>query len=572
MKKRIQLLSLLCVVLLSATGVAIAKPTKEYERARKNWVDSVMNTLTIRDQAAQLMVKACFPILGEDHIEKTAKFISEDHIGGITFSRAHPVLHAQTLNYFQTIAKTPIMSYMDAEWGVAMRLDSVVKYPRQMTLGAIVNDDLVYAMGEEIANQCKLLGIQMNYAPVVDVNNNPNNPVINSRSFGEDKHNVARKGIAYMKGMQDNGVLASAKHFPGHGDTDVDSHAALPLIAHDKKRLEDIELYPFREMIKNDVASIMVAHLNVPAFESKDSLPSSLSKKIVTKLLRKKMKFKGLILTDGLEMKGVTSRFPANSIPLLAFQAGNDIMIGVENPTGAIDEFEAAVNRGDVSKRALRKACRKVLEVKYDMGLNNFKPVDTTGLVAALNSPKALELRKELAAASLTAIRNSNSILPLKREQLPTIAYLEVGTDEGKVFAETLTTYGKYSKFSIGGKPTQQEADSIRALLQPFDLVLVGYHSTDVRPQYKYGVDPICLQLIESLTVEKKVVLSFFGLPYALMQLKDIDAYAAVVIGYDTSEEAQQETVMLLMGNRPAIGKLPVTINEKYPVGFGLNF
>lgn len=546
------------------------KGTKEYEKERKHWVDSVLNTLSVRQQAAQLMVKALFPILGQDHIDKMATLVETENIGGITFSRGGPVLHANTVNRMQSLAKTPMMMFMDAEWGVAMRLDSVVKFPRQTTLGALQNNDLIYNMGKEIANQCKLLGIHMNFSPVVDVNNNPDNPVINSRSFGENKYKVAEKGLAYMKGMQDNGVLTSAKHFPGHGDTNVDSHASLPLISHDKARLEDVELYPFKQLIANNVSSIMVAHLNIPAYEKKDSMPSSLSKSIVTDLLRKKLKYKGLIITDGLEMKGVTSLFPANRIPVLAFLAGNEMMIGVENPTGALDEFEAAVERGEVSKKKLKDACRRVLEAKYDLGLANFEPIKTEGLVEALNTPEAVKLNNDLYTNAITILRNKG-VLPLMPNELKHVAYLEVGIDDGKHFADTLTKYySRLDKFSISSKPTAEEADSIRTLLAPYNRVLVGYHSTDLRPQYGYGIDSTNLELINSLTLNKQVMLDFFGLPYGMMQF-DIDAFEAVIVSYDNSPEAQVQSARLLMGDSPAIGKLPVSISPNFKEGFGID-
>ena len=568
--KRFFITIVLSVALLPLAVAQSPKGTKEYEKERKHWVDSVLNTLTVRQQAAQLMVKALFPVLGQDHIDKMAALVEAENIGGITFSRGGPILHANTVNRMQSLAKTPLMIYMDAEWGVAMRLDSVVKFPRQTTLGALENNNLIYDMGKEIANQCKALGIHMNFAPVVDVNNNPDNPVINSRSFGENKYKVAEKGLAYMKGMQENGILTSAKHFPGHGDTNVDSHAALPLISHDKKRLEDLELYPFKQLIANNVSSIMVAHLNIPAYEKKDSMPSSLSKSIVTDLLKKKLKYKGIVITDGLEMKGVTSLFPANRIPLLAFLAGNDIMLGVENPTGALDEFEAAVERGEVSKKKLREACRKILEMKYDMSLANFAPLKTEGLIDALNTPEAVKLNNDLYANAITVLRNKG-VLPLMPKELSKVAYLEVGIDDGSYYTDTLTKYyNRLDKFSLSKKPEAAEVDSIRTLLKPYNRVLVGYHSTDLRPQYSYGIDSTCLTLIHDLTKEKQVILDFFGLPYGIMQF-DVDAFETVIISYDNSPEAQVQSARLLMGDNPASGTLPVTISTSYKEGFGLN-
>src|SRR6056297_125969 len=339
---------------------------QDYEQ---QWVDSVMNELSLEEQIGQLFMVAAYSNKDENHQEEITSLIKKYKIGGLIFFQGGPVRQAKLTNHFQFVSEIPLLIAIDGEWGLGMRLDSTLSYPRHMMLGAIQNDSLIYQMGYDIGEQLTRLGIHINFAPVVDINNNPQNPVINVRSFGQDRVNVSKKSIAYMEGMQDAGVIAVAKHFPGHGDTNTDSHYALPLIAHDKERLDSLELYPFKRLIDAGVNGIMVAHLSIPALESNIHLPTTLSKPVVTHLLKTKMEFDGLIFTDALNMKGVTQNYQSGDIESMALKAGNDVLLFPEDVSKAIHKIKRQVKSGDIKVERVRESCRKILQAKFQAGL-----------------------------------------------------------------------------------------------------------------------------------------------------------------------------------------------------------
>ncbi|NTV83226.1 MAG: hypothetical protein HGA23_02865 [Bacteroidales bacterium] len=392
----------------------------------ERWADSILQTLTTEEMIAQLMVvRANTP--NQEYYTVIDQYISKYNIGGVTFFGGHPTLQARQTNKWQSTAKIPLFISIDGEWGPAMRLDSMMAFPYQMTLGAVSNDSLIYKMGLEVARQCKRLGIQINFAPVVDINSNPNNPVIHMRSFGENKEDVARKGIMYMKGMQDGGLIVTAKHFPGHGDTGSDSHYTLPLIAHSKPRLDSLELYPFRKLIEAGLDGIMIAHLNIPSIEKTGNTASTLSEAVVTGLLRNELGFKGLIVTDALDMKGVTLNNAPGEIELEAFKAGNDILLLPNNVPEAIRRLKEAFDKGEISNDQLRERCKKVLLYKYKAGLNRIKPVDTKGLIDDLSNPGTELLCRHLFEESVTIVKNNNNLIPLTSLDTLRIASVSAG-------------------------------------------------------------------------------------------------------------------------------------------------
>ncbi len=319
------LLAFLCITL----GVK-AQPIYE-SPASKAWADSVLSKMSYDEKIGQLFMVDAFSNKDSAHVSFIRNLIEQYHIGGLIFFQGGPIREALLTNYYQQISKLPLLIGMDAEWGISMRLDSTIRFPRQMTLGATRNDSTAYWMGEEIGRQCKRMGIHVNFAPDVDINNNPLNPVINSRSFGENKKLVARMGLMCMQGMQDNGILACAKHFPGHGNTATDSHFGLPVINQNAEEMDSVELYPFRALINAKVASVMVAHLYVPAFDSTPDLASTLSRSITTDLLKTRLGFSGLVFTDALNMKGVTINNAPGALEVKALMAGNDILLYSEN-------------------------------------------------------------------------------------------------------------------------------------------------------------------------------------------------------------------------------------------------
>ncbi|HET6722807.1 MAG TPA: glycoside hydrolase family 3 N-terminal domain-containing protein, partial [Chitinophagaceae bacterium] len=390
------------------------------------WVDSVFNSLTKEQRIAQLMVIRAHSNLGPDHIAKVTSDIQQYNVGALCFFQGGPVRQANLTNFYQRIAKTPLMITIDGEWGVGMRLDSVTKFPYQLTLGAMDNQRLVYEMGLAVGEQCKRLGIHVNYAPVVDINNNPNNPVIGYRSFGEDRDKVIKFGIAYMKGMQDAGIMACAKHFPGHGDVDVDSHLDLPVINKTRAELDSNELKPFRELINAGIGSVMVAHLSVPSIDAGEHRASSISKNTVTGVLRDDIGFTGLTFTDALEMKGVAKYFPGGVISVEALIAGNDMLCLPEDVGKAIDAIKKAIDENKLSWAAIDEKVRKVLKAKYQLGLNQLKPIETTNLLRDLNA-KTDAIGLKVAKETITVLKQAsgNGLVPLKKNN--NIAYIAIG-------------------------------------------------------------------------------------------------------------------------------------------------
>src|ERR1051326_7860093 len=347
------------------------------------WVDSVFKSLNNEEKIAQLIVIRALP--NDTGIVKSAELISKFNVGALCFFQGGPIRQAMNTNYYESIAKTPLLITTDAEWGLGMRLDSVNKFPYQLTLGALNDPALVYEMGRAVGQQCKRIGVQVNYAPVVDINNNPDNPVIGYRSFGEDPNKVMQLGIAYMKGMQDVGIMACAKHFPGHGDVDVDSHLDLPVIRKTMAQLDTMELKPFKALFNAGVGSVMIAHLYIPAIDSAANKATSLSKNNVTNLLRNELGYNGLTFTDALEMKGVAKYWPGGEAAVQALIAGNDMLCLPESVPDAIAAVEKAINEKRLNWDDIKVKVWKVLLAKYNLGLNQWKPIDTTNLVNDLN-------------------------------------------------------------------------------------------------------------------------------------------------------------------------------------------
>ena len=406
--------------------------------AQKQWVDSIYNAMTLKQKVGQLFMVQAFSDEKKLQKAKLLELIKNQHIGGLIYSNGGPVRQAKLDNELQAASKIPLLVGMDAEWGLSMRLDSTYAFPWNMTLGAIKDLDLIKKTGQYIGEHCKRIGVHFNFAPVVDINTNPQNPIIGNRSFGEDKNNVTEKALAFMQGMQSAGVLANAKHFPGHGDTDQDSHKTLPTVSFDKKRIETIELFPYKKLISNGLSSVMVAHLNVPSLEPRANFPSSLSKPIVSDLLKTKLKFEGLIFTDALDMKGVSNFSKPGAIDVQAFLAGNDVLLMSENVEVGMEEIMLSYYSGRISEARLAHSVKKILNAKYKVGLNNYNPIKTKNLVADLNRSKDDLLYAQLMQNAITVVKNDKSTLPIKDLELKNIAYVSMGDRSGKPFLNTL--------------------------------------------------------------------------------------------------------------------------------------
>lgn len=566
----IALLSALSLTCSAISKVPIKNKISFQEKQPIPWVDSVMAQMTIDEKIAQLFMVAGYSSKSQDNSAQVLLLVKKYGIGGVIFFQGGPKSQIQITNRLQLNSKIPLLIGMDAEWGPAMRLDSIIRFPRQMMLGALQNDSLVYQMGCAIASQLKRLGVQINFAPVVDVNNNPNNPVINTRSFGENKINNSNKGIAYMQGLQNNGILACAKHFPGHGDTDQDSHATLPSVLYDKERLDSIELYPFRQLINAGVASVIVAHLQVPALTHSTKLPTSLSEDVVTELLQNKLGHKGLIFTDAMNMKGVSTYRSPRRVNALALMAGNDVLLFPEEIPESIEKIKRYVNRGRISMESLDAKCRKVLTAKYLSGVSAFVPIDTANVIADLNQPQYEVLKRRLSREAITVVRNDNELVPFRQLDTLSIAYVEIDPGMGTPFFEMLNNYGKIYHYTLKRDASDCQIDSVKNLLNGHNIIVFGYHNLDARPQFNFGVRNEITHLISEISTRKKTVLCLFGSPYALERFPIVDLPATIFVGYDNSIEVQEMTAQMLFGAIGANGMLPVSSGINFPGGNGL--
>lgn len=539
-----------------------------YNHNKQAWVDSVFNSLTPDERLAQLFMVAAYSNKDSAHIKELETLIREYKIGGLIFFQGGPVRHATMQNYLQEASDVPLMIAMDAEWGVGMRLDSTIDYPRQMTLGAIQNDSLLYDFGAEVARQMKRLGMHINFAPVVDVNSNAANPVIGTRSFGENKVNVANKGIAVMKGMQDNQILACAKHFPGHGDTDSDSHLTLPVIKHSYARIDSLELYPFKRTIEAGMGSMMVAHLYIPELDNTKNQASTLSPKIVNGLLKDSLGFEGLIFTDALNMKGVSKYYGPGEVELMAFLAGNDVMEFAEDVPKAMELIRKKVEEGTVSQADIDARCRKVLEAKAWFGLDNYQPVDLKNLTADLNNSQARAMHNELVANSLTLLVNKNAI-PVKDVE-ESIASLVYDDKEGNTFQQTLSKYAPVEHFQIRKGAMQEERYAILNELKTYDKVIFSIHGLSSRHNRNYGIEQDLLDIIGELSYSTEVIISVFGNPYSLARMPGLEHANALLFSYGQTEVSERLAAQAIFGGIGVSGKLPVTANRLFRAGDGI--
>jgi beta-N-acetylhexosaminidase len=533
------------------------------------WVDSVLKTLTPDQQIAQLIWIPAWSDKDISHMVEVSDIIRKYGIGGIIFFQGTPEKQAELTNFYQKISKVPLIIATDGEWGLGMRLSKIEKFPYQMTLGAIQNDSLIYLMGKAIADQFRRLGVNMNLAPVADINNNSMNPVINYRSFGESRTNVTSKTLMYMKGMQDNNILATAKHFPGHGDTDVDSHYDLPLISHSKSRLDSVELYPFTELIRNGVSCIMTAHLRIPALDTTKNLPSTLSTSIINDLLKKQMGFKGLVVTDAMNMKGVTKYFESGVADAKAVEAGNDVIEYVTDVEAAIREIKELINAKKVTTEELTFRCRKILAAKYWAGLNNYKNINNENLENDLSTGKTESLIRNLYASSLTVLNNNQNIIPVRHLESIRIATLAINKNEPSVFQERISKYVPVDHFLIDTINRKTTAEILKKLAD-YDLIIAGIFNTDQRPGMNFGIPENMDSLLVRLIRNNRCIITYFGNPYAIDRITALKKSDGLILAYQENDFTQDLSAQLIFGGIGSKGFLPVTINERYPEGYGI--
>ncbi|MDG3581631.1 glycoside hydrolase family 3 N-terminal domain-containing protein [Galbibacter pacificus] len=562
LKKNVFVVVFLCGFLnLSAQGVD-PLITSDYQQ-QKAWVDSVYNALTLQEKIGQLFMIRAFTDKGQEHIQKVKNLVSNYQVGGVIFSTGGPYRQAKINNELQDLSKVKMMMAMDAEWGLSMRLDSTFAFPYNMALGAVKDTDLIRRVGKHIGEHCKRLGMQINFAPDVDINTNPKNPIIGNRSFGENRDKVAQKTLAFMQGMQSAGVLANAKHFPGHGDTEQDSHKTLPTINFSEERIDSVELYPYKQLIPQGLASIMVAHLNVPSLESRDGFPSSLSEGIVTGLLKEKLHFNGLIFTDALEMKGVANYADSDNVDLSAFLAGNDmLLISGDTPEG-IKKLKEAYDEGVITEERLAYSVKKVLKAKYKVGLNDYHPVKMENLYEDLNRVEDTILYEEVMENAITVAKNDEQQIPVRDLDKKKIAYVGFGDGEHQSFLTTLQKYAEVDYIQASTLSDMVER------LQPYNLVIIGHHRSTETPWKAADFTNEEKVWIYEIARLKKVILDAFVKPYALLDLQSIDNIESIVISFQNDAIAQEKSAEILFGALSSKGSLPVMAHQKLPENRG---
>lgn len=530
------------------------------------WVDNTYEKMSLDERVGQLFMIAAYSGTDKYNEKEIKKLIEDQYIGGLIFMQGTATKQAQLTNQYQKLSKTPLLLAMDAEWGLGMRLKGIKDLPKQMFLGATRNEELMTRYGKAVAAQCQRLGVHVNFAPVIDVNNNPQNPVINSRSFGEDKELVSNMGIAYMKALQENGVMACAKHFPGHGDTDVDSHKDLPQINKSKSELEKTEFYPFQQLIKNGIQSMMIAHLNIPSLEPQKNLPTTLSEKVVTDLLRGEMNYNGLIFTDALNMKGVTKFYEPGEVDYLAFKAGNDVLLFSENVQRGAERIKQALIEKEISESQLERSVKKILMAKYKAKLTEFTPIETENIDQDINSLTSA-IRMQTAQKGITLLSDPHNVIDkIRKKSSNKIAYVFVGTSNNKNISS------KISKLKLGNifyaqTATAAQIKSTKAKLAKYDAVVVGVHNMSRHASKKYGLDFGERKAIKEFAKNNNTLTVLFGNAYAVEQ---IDNDGGFMVCYNEHDETVETALSILNSQTSAYGKLPVGVTNKYKLGAGI--
>ncbi len=536
---------------------------KKSNLSQEVWVDSVYNQLSFEERVGQLFMVAAYSNKDEAHNKSIDKLVEENKIGGLIFFQGGPVRQAKLTNRYQAKSKVPMFIGIDAEWGLSMRLDSTYRYPWNMTLGAVQDMKLIEKAGNQMAKQSKRMGIHFNFAPVVDINTNPKNPIIGNRSFGETKENVTLRALALMKGLQDEGVFATAKHFPGHGDTSTDSHHTLPVVKFDKNRLDDVELYPYKELIKNGLTSVMVAHLNVPSIEPRENYPTSISYNVVTNILKNELQFEGLIFTDALNMKGASNFKKPGDIDLEAFLAGNDVLLFAENVPVAIKKFNEAKKDGRLTEERLAYSVKKILAYKYKANLHNYQPIALENLYNDLNAVEFEALNYQLYENAVTVIKNDTKSIPVAQLDKEKIAYVKLGNDSSDVFLTQLKNYANVTEI------TSKNLDSVLVELQDYTKVIIGYHKSDGAWR-NHNLTFRELLWINQIGKQNDVILTFFTKPYSLLTIKNFESIETIIVGYQNNAISQTVVPQIIFGAIGSKGKLPVSIEEHFKVNEGI--
>ncbi|WDF47953.1 glycoside hydrolase family 3 protein [Chryseobacterium sp. KACC 21268] len=524
----------------------------------KDWVDKTYNALSQEEKLGQLFIVALYTNKDEAHINQIRNIVLNDKIGGLILMQDDATREINLVNEFQSKSKVPLMIGMDAEWGVFQRIAKAHKYPWAITLGAIQDKNLIHDMASKIAEDCKRMGINWDFAPVVDVNTNPNNPIIGNRSFGSDVNNVLSSALAYSNGLQDNKVLGAIKHFPGHGDTDKDSHLDLPVVSHNMERLEKTELAPFKALMDKGIGGVMVAHLYVPSLESEKGIPASISKKIITGLLKEKYGYKGLIITDALNMGAVANKFKAGELDALAFKAGNDIMLFSQDVATGKRLIQKAIDNKEISQNRVEESVKKILLTKYFLGLDKYSNVNPENINEDLNNASHSEIVQKMYASALTLIKDDKKLLPLNCKE--TYYYVPLEEAPYETFVNQLNT-----ETTVILKKAS-EINSIPANSK----VIVGFHKDNSTAYKPYKISDSSKKILSDLNKNQTVILDVFGSPYALKDI-DISKVSTVLVSYENNDDAMKATANGLLGQTKIWGRLPVLVNDNLKFGMGMD-
>ena len=531
--------------------------TKDLDKKAAKYADSLYAKLSMDERIGQLYIVALYTNKDQNHISGVRKLVEQERIGGIILMQDDAEQEIALVNEFQKKSRVPMLFGMDAEWGLYQRIKTAHKFPWAMTLGAIQDNNLVYEMASKIAEDAKKMGIYWNFAPVVDVNTNPKNPIIGNRSFGSDVQNVIAKALAYAQGLQDNGVLAAIKHFPGHGDTDVDSHLDLPVVKHSLERLNKIELAPFKALMDKKIGGAMIAHLYVPQLEKGKNIPASISYDIVTNLLKNKFRYEGLVITDALNMNAVAKKYPAGELDLRAFKAGNDVLLFSQDvPTGK-KLIKEAIQKGEISEKRLEESVKKILKTKYLLGLQNLRSLSSEGINNVLNNDSHAKISEKLYANALTLLKDEKQLFPLREKE---VYYLPLEEASHEAFLQELSKEIKVKKISF------KEILSIPENA----VVIIGLHKDNSTAYKPYKISWESKRLINQVKSRNKVILNVFGSPYALQDV-DISGISSVLVSYENNLLSMKATAEAYLGKQKINGRLPVVVNEQIKYGMGID-
>ncbi|WP_445431747.1 glycoside hydrolase family 3 protein [Chryseobacterium indoltheticum] len=552
---------LLITVLFSLNLSAQYQPKEisKYDlKKAKEWVDQTYNSLSQDEKLGQLFIVALYTNKDENHINQVRNIVTNDKIGGLILMQDDAAREINLVNEFQQKSKVPLMIGMDAEWGLYQRINTAHKFPWAMTLGAIQDKDLIYQMAAKIAEDCKRMGVNWDFAPVVDVNTNPNNPIIGNRSFGSEVSNVTQSALSYANGLQDNNILAAIKHFPGHGDTNTDSHLDLPVVSHSLQRLNKIELAPFKDLMNKGIGGVMVAHLYVPSLESGKGIPASISKNIITGLLKEKLGYKGLIITDALNMGAVANKYKPGELDALAFNAGNDIMLFSQGVSEGKKLIQKAIDQGEISQSRVEESVKKILLTKYFLGLNQYTPKNPENINYDINNDSHTKLVQNLYSNALTLLKDEKKLLPLNSHT--TYYYVPLEEAPYQTFENRLKS---------DSKVIVKKASEINTI-PANSTVIVGFHKDNSTAYKPYKISAESKKILSDLTKNKNVILNVFGSAYALKDI-DLSKVSTVLVSYENNDDSMTATADAFNGKTKISGKLPVLVNDQLKPGMGIN-